>query len=220
MFLNITLPSLKRYARAGFLNSRAERDDSRKQIEALELRPADPDRPAITLSGGNQQKAHARSLAAAEPRCCCSTSPRAASMSARAEIYALIHALAAAGNAVVIVSSEIEEVLGLADTSVLVINEGEVLRTAPASRTHRTRGARPRHERKRRMSEQLTTAAAPAESKPQNPVKRLFSGSGSLLIGLVVALVVLVIFGAIASPDNFPTTGNMLTSCVRRRSSA
>src|SRR5699024_7931485 len=77
--------------------------------------------------------------------------------------------------------------------------------------THRTRGARPRHERKRRMSEQPTTAAAPAEQKPRTPLKRLFSGSGSLLIGLVVALIVLIVFGAIASPDNFPTTGNMLT---------
>lgn len=61
------------------------------------------------------------------------------------------------------------------------------------------------------MSEQPTTAAAPAEQKPRTPLKRLFSGSGSLLIGLVVALIVLIVFGAIASPDNFPTTGNMLT---------
>jgi ribose transport system ATP-binding protein len=57
---------------------------------------------------------------------------RGVDVGARTEIYALIRRLAAAGNAVVIVSSEIEEVLGLADT-VLVIAEGRVLSILPAS---------------------------------------------------------------------------------------
>jgi len=57
---------------------------------------------------------------------------RGVDVGARAEIYALIRRLAAEGNAIVVVSSEIEEVLGLADT-VLVIAEGRVLDTRPAS---------------------------------------------------------------------------------------
>ena len=133
LFLNITLPSIKRYARAGFLDSRAEREDSRKQIEALDLRPADPDRPAVTLSGGNQQKLMlGRWLLHGTKVLLLDEPTRGVDVGARAEIYTLIHDLAAAGNAVVVISSEIEEVLGLADT-VLVINEGEVLRTAPSS---------------------------------------------------------------------------------------
>jgi ribose transport system ATP-binding protein len=106
---------------------------SRDQIEALELRPADPNRPARTLSGGNQQKillsrwlVHGtRVLLLDEPT-------RGVDVGARAEIYTLIRDLAAAGNAVVVVSSEIEEVLGLADV-VLVVSDGRVLQTLPAN---------------------------------------------------------------------------------------
>ncbi|UOQ57502.1 sugar ABC transporter ATP-binding protein [Leucobacter allii] len=133
VFLNMTLPSFGRYAKAGFLGIAEEREAASRQMAALELRPADPDRPAVTLSGGNQQKIllgrwllhGTRVLLLDEPT-------RGVDVGARAEIYALIRELAAAGNAVVVVSSEIEEVLGLADT-VLVIAEGEVLRTAPAA---------------------------------------------------------------------------------------
>ena len=57
---------------------------------------------------------------------------RGVDVGARAEIYALIRALADAGNAVVVISSEIEEVLGLADT-VLVIGDGRLLTTVDSS---------------------------------------------------------------------------------------
>ncbi|MBU1587423.1 MAG: sugar ABC transporter ATP-binding protein, partial [Actinobacteria bacterium] len=57
---------------------------------------------------------------------------RGVDVGARAEIYSLIRKLSAAGTAIVIVSSEIEEVLGLADR-VLVIAEGRLLATAPAA---------------------------------------------------------------------------------------
>ncbi|MBU1588779.1 MAG: sugar ABC transporter ATP-binding protein, partial [Actinobacteria bacterium] len=56
IFQNVTLSSFARFARLSFLNERAERAAARTQIEALDLRPADPDRAAGTLSGGNQQK--------------------------------------------------------------------------------------------------------------------------------------------------------------------
>ncbi len=57
---------------------------------------------------------------------------RGVDVGARAEIYALVRELAAAGNAIVVVSSEIEEVLGLAD-NVLVVADGRILETIPAS---------------------------------------------------------------------------------------
>ena len=133
IFKNVTLATFARFARASFLDERRERSVTREQIEALELRPADPDRITGTLSGGNQQKillgrwlVHGtRVLLLDEPT-------RGVDVGARAEIYALIRRLAAAGNAVVIVSSEIEEVLGLADT-VLVVADGRILKTLPAS---------------------------------------------------------------------------------------
>lgn len=130
---NITLSSFGRFAKAGFLDERAERAVAAEQIDALQLRPADPDRAAATLSGGNQQKILlARWLVHGTRVLLLDEPTRGVDVGARSEIYALIRRLAAAGNAIVIVSSEIEEVLGLADT-VLVVAEGRVLDTLPAS---------------------------------------------------------------------------------------
>ena len=106
---------------------------AREQIEALELRPADPDRAAGTLSGGNQQKILlARWLVHGTRVLLLDEPTRGVDVGARAEIYALIRRLADAGTAIVVVSSEIDEVLGLADR-VLVIADGRVLRTTPAT---------------------------------------------------------------------------------------
>jgi ribose transport system ATP-binding protein len=132
VYRNVTLSTFGRFARGPLLDERAEREAARQQITALELRPADPERLARTLSGGNQQKimlarwlVHGcRVLLLDEPT-------RGVDVGARAEIYALIHDLAEAGAAVVVVSSEIDEVLGLADR-VLVIAEGRVLHSGPA----------------------------------------------------------------------------------------
>ncbi|WP_298455365.1 sugar ABC transporter ATP-binding protein [uncultured Cellulomonas sp.] len=132
VYRNVTLSTFGRFARGPVLDEKAERAVAHDQIAALELRPADPDRHARTLSGGNQQKVMlarwlvhgCRVLLLDEPT-------RGVDVGARAEIYGLIHDLAEAGNAVVVVSSEIDEVLGLADR-VLVIADGRVLHSGPA----------------------------------------------------------------------------------------
>jgi len=132
VYRNITLSTFGRFASGVFLDEGAERAAAREQIQALDLRPADPDRTARTLSGGNQQKAllarwlvhGCRVLLLDEPT-------RGVDVGARAEIYALIRRLAAQGTAVVVVSSEIDEVLGLADR-VLVLSEGRVVHSGPA----------------------------------------------------------------------------------------
>ncbi|UWX98369.1 sugar ABC transporter ATP-binding protein [Arthrobacter zhaoxinii] len=127
LFKNVTLSTFDRFARAGYLNEKAERDAARRQISALELRPADPDRITRTLSGGNQQKILlARWLVHGTPVLLLDEPTRGVDVGARAEIYNLIRRLAADGTAMIVVSSEIEEVLGLADT-VLVIDDGNVL---------------------------------------------------------------------------------------------
>lgn len=133
VFQNITLSSFARFAKLSFLDERAERSAAREQIAALELRPSDPERQAGTLSGGNQQKILlARWLVHGTSVLLLDEPTRGVDVGARAEIYALIRRLSEAGTAIVIVSSEIEEVLGLADR-VLVIAEGRLLTTAPAS---------------------------------------------------------------------------------------
>jgi ribose transport system ATP-binding protein len=133
VFKNVTLSTFARFARASLLDERRERAVSRTQIEALELRPADPDRTTATLSGGNQQKILlARWLVHGTKVLLLDEPTRGVDVGARTEIYQLIRRLADAGTAIVVVSSEIEEVLGLSDR-VLVIAEGRVLLTTDAT---------------------------------------------------------------------------------------
>ena len=133
IFRNITLSSFARYARAGWLDERAERSIARGQIESLDLRPAEPDRIARTLSGGNQQKILlARWLVHGTDLLLLDEPTRGVDVGARADIYALIRTLADAGTAILLVSSEIEEVLGLSDR-VLVIADGAVVNAAAAA---------------------------------------------------------------------------------------
>ncbi|GAA2007203.1 sugar ABC transporter ATP-binding protein [Nakamurella flavida] len=133
VFRNITLSSFARFARGGVLAEGAERVAAVEQAQALHLQPAGVERAIRTLSGGNQQKAvlarwlvhGCRVLLLDEPT-------RGVDVGARAEIYSLIRALADRGTAVLVVSSEIPEVLGLADR-VLVISEGRVVHQGPAA---------------------------------------------------------------------------------------
>jgi ribose transport system ATP-binding protein len=129
---NVSVSSLARFSRAGWLDRGAERDAARRSVRDLSLHPDDPERPVRTLSGGNQQKAvlarwllrGCRVLLLDEPT-------RGVDVGARAELYAVIRRLADDGMAVLLVSSELPEVLGLADR-VLVLREGRVVHTAPA----------------------------------------------------------------------------------------
>jgi ribose transport system ATP-binding protein len=132
IYRNITLSSLARFARGGFLSGSAEKQAARDQAEALDLRPVDVDREVRTLSGGNQQKVVLARWLLRDCRVLLLDEPtRGVDVGARSEIYALIRALADRGVAVVVVSSEIPEVLGLAD-QVLVVADGAVVTSAPA----------------------------------------------------------------------------------------
>ena len=105
---NVTLPSLRRFAAGPFLRRRQEAAAAKGQIDALDVRPADPQRDARTLSGGNQQKVvlarwllkGCRVLLLDEPT-------RGVDVGARSELYALIRELANSGVAVLLVSSEV-----------------------------------------------------------------------------------------------------------------
>ena len=129
---NVSLSSLPRFSTGGWLDRAAERAAAHARTKELALHPDDPERPVRTLSGGNQQKAvlarwllrGCRVLLLDEPT-------RGVDVGARAELYALIRSLADQGVAVLLVSSELPEVLGLADR-VLVLREGHVVHTAPA----------------------------------------------------------------------------------------
>ncbi|GAA1899050.1 sugar ABC transporter ATP-binding protein [Streptomyces durmitorensis] len=129
---NVSVSSMSRFSRGGWLDRGAERKAAQTATRELSLRPDNPSAPVRTLSGGNQQKAvlarwllrGCRVLLLDEPT-------RGVDVGARAELYAVIRRLADDGLAVLLVSSEVPEVLGLADR-VLVLREGRVVHTAPA----------------------------------------------------------------------------------------
>ncbi|WP_377106284.1 sugar ABC transporter ATP-binding protein [Propionicimonas sp. T2.31MG-18] len=130
---NITLSIFARLARLGFVDDAAELGIAREQVGRLGIVPARPEREARTLSGGNQQKILlGRWLAHGTKVLFLDEPTRGVDVGARAEAYQLIRELAATGVAIVIVSSELEEVVGLADR-VLVISDGRVVHAAPAA---------------------------------------------------------------------------------------
>ncbi|MGP3775245.1 sugar ABC transporter ATP-binding protein [Streptomyces sp. SDT5-1] len=130
---NVSVSSMSRFSYGGWLDRGREREAARGATRELSLRPDDPAVPVRTLSGGNQQKAvlarwllrGCRVLLLDEPT-------RGVDVGARAELYAVIRRLADEGLAVLLVSSEVPEVLGLADR-VLVLREGQVIHEAPAT---------------------------------------------------------------------------------------
>lgn len=129
---NVSAACLPRYSRYGWLDRRRELADAEQHTRALDLRPADPRRPVLTLSGGNQQKAVVARWLLRDCRLLLLDEPtRGVDIGARAELYALVRRLADSGVGVLMVSSEVPEVLGLADR-VLVLREGRVVREAAA----------------------------------------------------------------------------------------
>jgi ribose transport system ATP-binding protein len=132
VYRNVSVSSLGRFARAGFIFRGREFAEAKRVTEELDVRPADPRRIIRTLSGGNQQKVvlarwllrGCRLLILDEPT-------RGVDVGARSEIYRLIRQLADSGVGVLMVSSEIPEVLGLADR-VLVVREGRVVHSGAA----------------------------------------------------------------------------------------
>ncbi|GGM15537.1 sugar ABC transporter ATP-binding protein [Micromonospora yangpuensis] len=132
IYRNVTLATFSRYARLGFTDVGKERAEANRIADDLELRPLDVNRAVRTLSGGNQQKVVVGRWLLGDTRLLLLDEPtRGVDVGARAELYQVIRGLAAQGVGVLLVSSEVPEVLGLADR-VLVMREGRMVREAPA----------------------------------------------------------------------------------------
>ena len=129
---NVSLASLPRLARIGWLDRGREFREAVDVTRDLDVRPPDVTRAARTLSGGNQQKVVlARWLLGSTRLLLLDEPTRGVDVGARSELYAVIRRLADQGIGVLLVSSEVPEVLGLADR-VLVMREGRVVHQAPA----------------------------------------------------------------------------------------
>ena len=131
VYRNVTLATFARFARLGFTDAGREVTEADRVAQSLELRPRDVRRAVRQLSGGNQQKVVVGRWLLGDTRLLLLDEPtRGVDVGARAELYQVIQSLAASGVGVLLVSSEVPEVLGLADC-VLVMREGRVIHEAP-----------------------------------------------------------------------------------------
>jgi ABC-type sugar transport system ATPase subunit len=131
---NITL-SARDYSRGPLINHPAEAAASQTQMTEFAIKANSPSQPIAQLSGGNQQKALlARCLLGGPDLIILDEPTRGIDIGAKAEIYALIQKLARAGKGILLVSSELPEVLSLAHR-IVVLRRGSVSATLDAAAT-------------------------------------------------------------------------------------
>ena len=123
---NFGLPNLTWLARGGFVQLSREREAFGRYVDQLKIKVTDQEQRAGNLSGGNQQKVVLAKWLARNCDVLIFDEPtRGIDVGAKYEIYLLLNELAAAGKAIVMISSELPEVLGMADR-ILVLHEGRV----------------------------------------------------------------------------------------------
>jgi ABC-type sugar transport system ATPase subunit len=130
---NASAATLARLSRAGFVDRRAERRAVAPVLDNLKLVAASLRMPVRFLSGGNQQKVlFARALLARPVLLICDEPTRGVDVAAREEIYALIDSLSRQGVTIVLVSSDLKELLALCHR-ILVVRDAVVVAELPAS---------------------------------------------------------------------------------------
>lgn len=123
---NFALPNLASWSRVGWINQRREKTRFFEQVKGLSIRLAGADQRARDLSGGNQQKLLvARWLETNSQAIIFDEPTRGIDVGAKYEMYLLINKLAAEGKVVLVISSELPELLGICDR-ILVMREGEL----------------------------------------------------------------------------------------------
>ncbi len=123
---NITLPGLWNYTRAALISRRAETAEARRQIDSMNIKTPGAEARVMNLSGGNQQKVVLAKWLAMTPSVLIVDEPtRGVDVGAKAEIYRLLRTLADQGVAVIVISSDMEEVLGICDR-IAVMHEGAI----------------------------------------------------------------------------------------------
>jgi ribose transport system ATP-binding protein len=123
---NISLADLPRFASFSIVDAAKERTVAEEQRRKLSIKTPDVDTLAVTLSGGNQQKVVLGKWLSMRPRLLIFDEPtRGIDVGAKSEIYSLMRGLADEGVAILMISSDMEEVIGVSDR-IAVMHEGEI----------------------------------------------------------------------------------------------
>lgn len=123
---NIALPNMKACASGGLVNDGVVAANAEKQRERLHIRTASVAQEGSSLSGGNQQKVVLAKWLAMNPRVLiCDEPTRGVDVGAKSELYEMLRALADAGVAILMISSDMEEVIGVSDR-IAVMHEGMI----------------------------------------------------------------------------------------------
>jgi len=125
---NMALTSLRKFIRRGFVSHAAKDENCEKLGRAVNLNITDPSYPTQKLSGGNQQKVVLAKWLASDADILIFDEPtKGVDVGAKEEIYGLIEDLVAQGKSVIMVSSELPEIIGMSDR-VLVMSEGRIVK--------------------------------------------------------------------------------------------
>ena len=123
---NFGLPNLDQFKRGIFIDKGRERRKFAEYIEGLQIKISDPEQLAMNLSGGNQQKVVLAKWLARNADIFIFDEPtRGIDVGAKYEIYLLIQSLANQGKAIIMISSELPEILGISDR-IIVMHEGKI----------------------------------------------------------------------------------------------
>jgi ribose transport system ATP-binding protein len=123
---NVSLPSLRNFSRFGLIQRKRECKAAQRQIDSLQIKTPGVETRVMNLSGGTQQKVVLGKWLAMTPRVMILDEPtRGVDVGAKAEIYKIMRALAANGAAILMISSDMEEILNVSDR-IAVMHEGEI----------------------------------------------------------------------------------------------
>ncbi len=124
---NLSLPILNRLSRLGFVKQREEMEVAKQSVDTLEIRVPSLKALVTDLSGGNQQKVVLGKWLNANPKILILDDPtRGIDVGAKAEIRGIVDRLAAEGRAIILISSELPEIIGMSDR-VLVMRMGSIV---------------------------------------------------------------------------------------------
>nr|WP_284200368.1 sugar ABC transporter ATP-binding protein [Alicyclobacillus sacchari] len=125
--LNLALPTLAERQRLGFVEQQRERAFAEEWIRRLSIRVQDADQPVVNLSGGNQQKVVFAKWLAQDPQLLVLDEPtRGVDVGAKHDIYQLMNEMKARGKGILMISSDLPELLGMSDR-VYVMRDGAVV---------------------------------------------------------------------------------------------